>query len=192
MWDELQPLLDEKQLAAIERPARARLKWQFALAWLAAAAIGVAVYLGTRGPVQAPSAPATAAATAPVDGAAAPPTPTTATPTAPATGAPAAMTAASGAAASPAAKPTAPATSTPVELRRRAIAEAIRKLPHVRSAAWPAESTLQVVVDSDLFDPRARLCPLIENDPDLGASRLQVQYPASADRPVRFLQCRAY
>jgi hypothetical protein len=79
-----------------------------------------------------------------------------------------------------------------VDRRRRAIADAIARLPHVRSAMWPAPSTLQVVVDSDLFDPRARLCPLIENDPDLRASRLQVQYPANADRPVRFLQCRTY
>ncbi|MGN6111832.1 MAG: restriction endonuclease, partial [Luteimonas sp.] len=61
MWDELQPLLDEKQLAAIDRPARARLKWQFALAWLAAVAIGAAVYLGERevegdAPAQRPAA----------------------------------------------------------------------------------------------------------------------------------------
>jgi hypothetical protein len=79
-----------------------------------------------------------------------------------------------------------------VERRRYAIADAVTRLPHVRSATWPAPSTLQVVVDSDLFDPRARLCPLLENDPDLRASRLQVQYPASSDRPVRFLQCRVY
>jgi hypothetical protein len=76
--------------------------------------------------------------------------------------------------------------------RRRTIAEAVGRLAHVRSAAWPAPSTLQVVVDSELFDPRERLCPLLENDPDLGASRLQVQYPTSSTRPVRFLQCRAY
>ena len=76
--------------------------------------------------------------------------------------------------------------------RRRAIAGAIGRLPHVRSATWPAPSTLQVVVDSEQFDPRERLCPLILEDPDLGASRLQVQYPTSRERPVRFLQCRAY
>jgi hypothetical protein len=200
MWDELQALLDEKQLAAIDRPARARLKWQFALAWLAAAAIGIAVYLGSRGE-PAPNAASLPAATATAadEAASAPTTPAIATPAAATVTAPEAVASAQVATpvpaatpASAAATPAAPAPAGTVETRRRAIAEAIRKLPHVRSAAWPAESTLQVVVDSDLFDPRARLCPLIQNDPDLGASRLQVQYPASADRPVRFLQCRAY
>ncbi len=188
MWDELQPLLDEKQQAAIEGPARARLKWQFLLAWTGAAAIGVAVYLA----LHTPAVPAPAEA---VPGAAAPATASPGT-AASATASPAG-TAAPAAPASttpPPAKPgaAAAASDVPVEERRRAIAEAIRKLPHVRSAAWPADSTLQVVVDSDLFDPRARLCPILENDPDLGASRLQVQYPASEHRPVRFLQCRPY
>lgn len=178
MWDELQPLLDEKQKAAIEGPARARLKWQFVLAWLGAVAIGVAVYLALYTPpahVAADATPATAAATVAASPAPAPANPASAT--------------------RPPAKPgnaAGAASGLPVEERRRAIAEAIKKLPHVRSAAWPADSTLQVVVDSELFDPRARLCPILEADPDLGASRLQVQYPASAHRPVRFLQCRPY
>lgn len=197
MWDELQPLLDDAQHAAIDRPARARLKWQFALAWLAAVAIGVAVYLAARtgdadasamAPAAVPAAVPAAAAPAATAPAATTPATTTATPAStPATAAPA--------------PPDAPATTTAaagtssaadVDRRRRAIADAVTRLPHVRSATWPAPSTLQVLVDSDLFDPRAHLCPLIENDPDLRASRLQVQYPASAARPVRFLQCRSY
>jgi hypothetical protein len=192
MWDELQPLLDEKQLAAIERPARARLKWQFALAWLAAAAIGVAVYLTGRQAAPEPVAATPAATSAPMaspasaakDGAAAPTTSATTTASsAPSASSPAAPSATAGAGA---------AVSGDVESRRRAIADAIARLPHVRSASWPAPSTLQVLVDSELFEPRARLCPLLENDPDLRASRLQVQYPSSSERPVRFLQCRAY
>lgn len=191
MWDELQPLLDDAQLAAIDRPARARLKWQFVLAWLAALAIGAAVYLALR----VPAAPADAArGTTAVEAGAATPTPATQAANAPATGAGPSDAGGStpGAPASAAAPGVAIAPGAPVEARRRAIAEAIQRLPHVRSASWATESTLQVVVDSELFDPRARLCPLVENDPDLRASRLQVQYPASADRPVRFLQCRAY
>ncbi len=180
MWDELQPLFDERQQAAIEGPARARLKWQFLLAWLAAVAIGVAVFLALHKPV-APAAVAGGASTAAGATGAAP------APAQPRTGINPSPPAAKPTRATPAAAP-----GATVEQRRRAIAEAIQKLPHVRSAAWPADSTLQVLVDSDLFDPRARLCPILEPDPDLGASRLQVQYPASAHRPVRFLQCRPY
>jgi hypothetical protein len=177
MWDELQPLLDDAQHAAIERPARARLMWQFALAWLAAVAIGIAVFLAVHPGEGAPATTAPLAATDPVANA------KVATPAPP-----------SGAA-TPAAAPAPPTGIAPagdIDGRRRAIADAVARLPHVRSATWPAPSTLQVVVESDLFDPRARLCPLLEGDPDLRASRLQVQYPKNSTRPVRFLQCRTY
>jgi hypothetical protein len=200
MWDELQPLLDETQHAAIDRPALARLRWQFVLAWLAAVAIGVAVYLGmVRAAAEAPvQTPATVPAQAPAPAAA---TPAEAAPamqapdTSPAPAPPAAVEpAATATATAPAPVATAASDTSDAALaaRRKAIAAAVAALPHVRNATWPAPSTLQVVVDSELFDPRARICPLIEPDPDLGASRLQVQYPASATRPVRFLQCRAY
>ncbi|MDG6349355.1 hypothetical protein QAA18_11530, partial [Luteimonas sp. 8-5] len=79
-----------------------------------------------------------------------------------------------------------------VEQRRQAIAGAVASLPHVTSASWPAESTLLVVTDSDEFDPRAGICPLLEPDPDLAASRLQIRHPPDSAIPVRFLQCRAY
>lgn len=201
MWAELQPLLDDAQHAAIERPARARLKWLFVLAWLAAFAIGIAVYLGGRqaevhgdavvaamtGHAPQPR-PAPDAATAGTATAAA--APATSAPASPSTTSPA--TAASRASATVAGIE--PGTSTPAEIarRRRAIAETIGRLPHVRSAAWPAPSTLQVLVDSELFDPRERLCPLLEADPDLRASRLQLQYPNTSARAVRFLQCQPY
>ncbi len=184
MWEELQPLLDDAQHAAIDRPARARLKWQFALAWLAAFAIGAAVFLGGReAEVHGDAVAAAITAHAPRAADAAD-----------------AGTAGDDAAATAASAPPAPAaaiepgSSTPAEIaqRRRDIADAIARLPHVRSAAWPAPSTLQVLVDSELFDPRARLCPLLEADPDLRASRLQVQYPSSSARAVRFLQCQPY
>ena len=55
-----------------------------------------------------------------------------------------------------------------------------------------AASALWVEVDSDDFDPRAQLCPLLEADPDLRASRVQLQAPPGSTRPVRFLQCRVY
>lgn len=49
-----------------------------------------------------------------------------------------------------------------------------------------------MAVDSEHFDPRAGICPLLEQDDDLRASRLQLQFPAGSERPVRFLQCRVY
>ncbi len=207
MWDELQPLLDDAQHAAIDAPARARLKWLFALAWLAAFAIGAAVFLGGRqaevhgdalvsamtshaplrdaAPEPADEPPVAATASGPASA------PAGANDDNPARGNDAPVPAPSAPTVSPGA---ASAGSTPAEVatRRRAIAEAVARMPHVRSAVWPAPSTLQVVVDSELFDPRERLCPLLESDPDLRASRLQVQYPASSERPVRFLQCQAY
>lgn len=205
MWDELQPLLDDAQHAAIDRPARARLKWQFALAWLAAIAIGIAVYLAERTvgtEVDAAASATTAAPSEPAPAATAPATPPAATPpiaTRPSAATPSPTPPAGAPATVPGANPpgaTATGSEAPapaaLDRRRHAIADAVLRLPHVRSATWPAPSTLQVVVDSDLFDPRARLCPLVENDPDLRASRLQVQYPASSTRPVRFLQCRTY
>ncbi len=74
---------------------------------------------------------------------------------------------------------------------RTNIATAVAELPHVSAAHWSTPSTLQVVADSEAFDPQS-ICPLLEDDLELGASRLQVQYPAGSQRPVRFSQCRAY
>ena len=166
MWDELQPLLSDEQLAAIDHPARARLKWQFAIAWLAALALAAAVYLALPQKT-APASPA------PVAGATEAAIQTSATPDS---------------------QPLLPQPplQQPIQARRLALAEAIARLPHVTSANWPTESTLLVAVDSEHFDPRAGICPLLEQDPDLRASRLQLQLPAGSGRPVRFLQCRAY
>ncbi len=165
MWDELQPLLNDEQHAAIDLPARARLKWQFAIAWLAALALAAALYLAL------PRAPAPAGATS------------------------AAIAAPGGGESRLAPRPQTPLpqpSTAPIEARRLALAEAIATLPHVSSASWPTESTLLVAVDREDFDPRAGICPLLERDDDLRASRLQLQLPAGSERPVRFLQCRAY
>src|SRR5690606_1699678 len=91
-----------------------------------------------------------------------------------------------------AAPPDAILAPLPLEQRRADLAEAIAALPRVQGASWTTESTLRVEVDDDDYDPRAELCPLLEADPDLRASRVQLQAPAGSTRPVRFLQCRAY
>jgi restriction system protein len=165
MWDDLQSLLSDEQLAAIDHPARARLKWQFAIAWLAALALAAAIYLALprTGPAALP--PSVGAASAAMEAPGANESRLT---------------------------PLPQSQPQPIEARRLALAEAIARLPHVSSASWPTESTLLVAVDSEHFDPRTGICPLLERDNDLRASRLQLQLPAGSERPVRFLQCRAY
>lgn len=181
MWDELAPALGDQQLRQIEQAARRRLLGQYALAWAAAAVVAVLVAMALAknppaGDAKVPvvggaQAPASEAADSVVGGAEAP---TVAAP------------------AVPTREREASADSLiPVEERRTNIATAVAELPHVSAAHWSTPSTLQVVVDSEAFDPQS-ICPLLEDDLELGASRLQVQYPAGSQRPVRFSQCRAY
>jgi hypothetical protein len=170
MWDELQPLLSDEQHAAIDQPARARLKWQFGLAWLLALVLAVAVHQAVE-PAAADNAAATAVVRAPEPAKPAPLTGDSQAPSLPQ-------------------EPAAPERT--VQQRRQALADSIATLRHVASAGWPTESTLLVKVSSEAFDPRATICPLLEQDPDLRASRLQIQYPEASGRSVRFLQCRAY
>jgi hypothetical protein len=44
----------------------------------------------------------------------------------------------------------------------------------------------------DTSDPLPSICPLLVQDDELGATRLQLQPPAGSRTPVRFVQCRAY
>jgi len=181
MWDELAPALDDHQLRQIEQAAQRRLLGQYALAWAAAAVIALLVAMALA------KNPLAGDAKVPVVGGAQAPTPE-ATP-APEGAARAAPTMER--AAAPAIETAAPDSLIPVEERRTNIATAVAELPHVSAAHWSTPSTLQVVADSEAFDPQS-ICPLLEDDLELGASRLQVQYPAGSQRPVRFSQCRAY
>src|SRR5690606_16402247 len=163
MWEEMQPLLGDQQHLAIDRPAHARMRLQLVVAWVLAVALGVATYLSIKPrPEVGAITPAAAAPVGAAEAATPPPLQPPATP------------------------------ARTVEQRRQAIAGAVASLPHVTSASWPAESTLLVVTDSDEFDPRAGICPLLEPDPDLAASRLQIRHPPGSAIPVRFLQCRVY
>ena len=165
MWDEMQPLLSEEQHEAIDRPAHARLRLQLVVAWVLAAALAAAVYVTLKParPAAAPEAEVPAASLEP----------------------------ATRESRLPPLQPEA-ASALTVEQRRHAIALAVAAQAHVTSASWVTESTLLVVTDSTEFDPRAAICPLLERDTDLAASRLQIRLPPGSDIPVRFLQCRAY
>jgi len=167
MWDEMQPLLSDAQHTAIDRPAHARLKLQLVVAWLLAAALAAAVFFAIKPDPE----PAGAAEAAP-QASRLPPLQQPARQQVPL---------------QPDANP-----ARTVEQRRQSIALAVSRLPNVTSASWPAPSTLLVVTDSAAFDPRTGICPLLEPDPELAASRLQIRHPPGSDIPVRFLQCRAY
>lgn len=173
-WPELEALLGEERLEAINAPAQARMRRQTRLAWSAAAAIALVLALVGHDRNRQADAETTVASNP-------------ATPAGPA---------AAGAATAQPSAATAPPDATlaplPLEQRRTDLAEAIATLPHVLAAEWTTESTLRVDVDDDDFDPKERLCPLLEADPDLRASRIQLQAPAGSTRPVRFLQCRPY
>src|SRR5690606_34263361 len=155
-------------------PAQARMRRLTRLAWSAAAAIALVLALvghdrnrQTAGDATVASSAATAADPAAAGSATARPSAATA-------------------------PPDASLAPLPLEQRRTDLAEAIATLPHVLATEWTTESTLRVDVDDDDFDPKERLCPLLEADPDLRASRIQLQAPSGSTRPVRFLQCRPY
>ncbi len=178
-WPELEALLGEDQLEAINAPAQARMRRQTRVAWSAAAAIALVLAVVGHDRNRQEAQEATVAAS----------------PAAAAPGASADPATAGSAAAQPSAvdaPPDATLAPLPLEQRRTDLAEAIASLPHVLATEWTTESTLRVDVDDDDFDPKERLCPLLEADPDLRASRIQLQAPAGSTRPVRFLQCRPY
>jgi len=182
-WPEFEPLLSEEQLESINAPAAAGMRRQARIAWGAASAVALVLALAgyDRGrPAIEPGPVAAVEATGAEPTAVEPsagqtvPVPATVTPSA------------------AAAPPDATLAPLPLAQRRTDVAEAIAALPHVRRAGWSTESTLRVEVDDAAFDPRAQLCPLLEADPELRASRVQLQAPPESNRPVRFFQCRAY
>jgi hypothetical protein len=171
-WQELEPLLTDTQLEAINAPAEARMRRQARLAWTAAAVIALVLALVGHDRDRQQEDEATIVTTS--------------------AGQPANAAGAHGAPSAAGAPPDATLAPLPLEQRRADLAEAIGALPHVLGASWTTGSTLRVEVDTDAFDPKVQLCPLLEADPDLRASRVQLQAPPDSTRPVRFLQCRAY
>jgi restriction system protein len=79
-----------------------------------------------------------------------------------------------------------------LEQRRSETAKAISTVFGVDRALWSTQSTLLVYLATENADPTSGLCPLLERYPELAASRVQLQPPQGSERPVRFMQCRAY
>lgn len=173
LWTEIEPLLDPAQRDEIMGAVRSRATRHLLLAWALAALAGIALFLlagrespAPEDPVAAPQ-PAAAAPTAAPAHATATPAPATATDLTPVPEDPAALAA-----------------------RRRKVVEAIATLPWVDRALWSTQSTLVVHLAGE--PDRDALCALLDPYLELRASRLQLQPPRDSDRPVRFIQCRAY
>ena len=172
LWPEVRPYVAAPtSSAAAPRAAASPAQRRTALAWAAAAVIGLLAWMLAQS-MQSMA----------VDDDALPPLPARVT-----------HTAASGAAAE-SQKEVAPVPTDPaaLEQRRREAAGAISTVFGVDRALWSTQSTLLVYLSSEDADPTTDLCPLLERYPELAASRVQLQPPAGSQKPVRFKQCRAY
>jgi hypothetical protein len=76
--------------------------------------------------------------------------------------------------------------------QRRELAQRLSELPGVDRALWSTASTLQVFVDEPVLASDDAICEVVNVYPLVRASRLQLQPPPGADRPVRFKQCSVY
>ena len=88
--------------------------------------------------------------------------------------------------------PAAPAAPMSEDEEREAIVREIAQLPGVDKALWSTRSTLQVFLNDPTVASDAALCSVMKRYELLRASRLQIQSPADAGRPVRFMQCAVY
>ena len=168
LWPELRELLPEEQRDVISAPAQARTRRQVMFAWLAGLVLGVALFVLMHRQDEAVEA---------VDNAQ------------PVATQPASRQAA--ARQGPAAAP-AQLDEAQLQARRKEVAGAISSLPDVDRAIWETQSTLLVHLNEEGTDPRPSICPLLERYDELAATRLQLQPPAGSDKPVRFVQCRAF
>ncbi|TZF90401.1 restriction endonuclease [Cognatilysobacter lacus] len=90
------------------------------------------------------------------------------------------------------AAPAAPAAPMSEDEEREAIVREIAQVPGVDKALWSTRSTLQVFLNDPKIANDAALCAVMMRYDLLRSSRLQLQGPAGADRPVRFIQCAVY
>jgi hypothetical protein len=165
LWKLVGPLLPPSVHAEIATHARARVLRASGTA-LAIATIGglaIGYALSRLAAVEEPSADATSAAP------------------------PAARHAARVASAAPA--PVAPMSE---DEEREAIVREIAHLPGVDKALWSTRSTLQVFLNDPAVAGDDALCSVMKRYELLRSSRLQIQSPAGATRPVRFMQCAVY
>lgn len=172
LWRKLAPLLEPAQRQAIVQPARQRARLGLLVAWVAA--LGLALAVSALSPVPSPvddARPATPAISADGMQVTAPITP------------------------EPELESEHEAVSTDpaqLQVRRENVLRAASALPMVASAGWSSHSTLFIQLNDLQSDAMAALCPLLEEHPELAASRIQLQPPSGSAQVVRFRQCRPY
>jgi restriction system protein len=176
LWPELRPLLAEEQRAAISAPSQARARQQVLLAWGFGLVMGALLFvvMQRRGAdeVASPASPVVTASPVVARTQVAPPPPATI--------------------AQKGSEAPAPDDEAALQRRRKAAAEAISSLPLVDRATWETQSTLLVQLADDSRDALPSICPQLERYDELAATRLQLQPPAGSNKPVRFVQCRAF
>ena len=172
LWSLIDPLIPPSLHQDLAEKARVQVAREQRLGWGLALAVGLAV--GVLTAMVIPADPARA--------------PSNSSPTAPASTPPAPTCRA----ATPAAD-AAPAPAAEEEAQRQAVAEGISTVAGVDRAVWTTPSTLvgyQSGEDIDAHVPA--ICAVLEQYPDLRASRLQLQPPPGSRNSVRFRQCRAF
>ena len=176
LWGLVDPLIPPSLHQDLAEKARLQVAREQRLGWGLALAVGLAV--GVLTAMVIPAEPARAPATAP----------STLPSTAPASAEPSSKTRA----ATPAADTT-PAPAVDEEAQRRAVAEGISTVAGVDRAVWTTPSTLVVYQSGEDIDAHVpAICAVLEQYPDLRASRLQLQPPPGSRNSVRFRQCRAF
>lgn len=175
LWPQVRELLPEAQLARIRSGASQQGRRGLVLAWSVAIASGIAAFILLPAPVPKDPAAAQGVVQTPA------PRPAAAV---------AAAEAAPGRARTDELQPLPDAET--LERQRKDLARAISTLPMVDRAAWPTNSTIEVILLETVNDAIPLICPLVERYPGLAASRIQLTPPPGSEAPVRFRQCRAY
>ena len=172
LWSLIDPLIPPSLHQDLAEKARVQVAREQRLGWGLALAVGLAV--GVLTAMVIPADPARA--------------PSNSSPTAPASTAPAPTSRA----ATPAADAT-PAPAVDEEAQRQAVAEGVSTVAGVDRAVWSTPSTLVVYQSGEDIDAHVpAICAVLEQYPDLRASRLQLQPPPGSRNSVRFRQCRAF
>lgn len=88
-------------------------------------------------------------------------------------------------------------TLTPIapvseEEQRDEVIRVVSTLPGIERAMWSTRSTLLLYLANESADPVRRVCDVVKKYDSLRTSRLHLQPPAGSTRPARFLQCAMY
>ena len=179
LWSLIDPLIPPSLHQDLAEKARVQVAREQRLGWGLALAVGLAVGVLTamvmpagtsRAPASSTSiAPSNSPSTAPAS--TAPESPSAATP----------------------ATDAAPAPAVDEGAQRQAVAEGVSTVAGVDRAVWSTPSTLVVYQSGEDIDAHVpAICAVLEQYPDLRASRLQLQPPPGSRNTVRFRQCRAF